>query len=653
MSLFCRRTTTRMKISALAGAAARRLNTARKLLVPALLPAVIVLALRLPAFGQETATPKPAPAAMPEPSPGSNTEPAPMAPAVPAPSAVVVPAYGAHAELKCSECHADQEAPTAPLSSPAVSCKLCHADQVLGLGKSSHGRAMLDHFKKSGESVTLQKICLPCHGSDVHTVRMHDDPEAPAFRENVVQTCQDCHDKQPDYKPDIYLRSVHARAPEGKTGPAAACTDCHGSHSIQEPALQPFTIFKIDTECGGCHIKSQQTYTNTFHGKTTSMGFLAAAKCSDCHTAHDNLPPSDPDSTVNTAHLRETCGKCHGQVSANFIKYDPHPDPEDEQKSALLYYVNIFMKLLIFGGFGFFGVHTLLWLQRSVAAFIRRKDYATLHVDGELHVRRWSTGAVVMHIVIVSSFLGLVATGLPLRYHFTEWAKILGSIYGGVEVSRLLHRFFAVVTIGYALYHVGVLIKRIAIKKEYHLFYGPDTMVPRWKDLVDLYHNFKFFFYLGPPPRWGKWTYYEKFDYFALFWGVPIVVMTGLVMIFPAFFSRVMPGSWLNVASLVHSEEALLAAGFIFIFHFFHNHLRPGVIPMDINIFTGTMPLERLIEERPEEYERLKAEGLLDSLVVERPEARVMWESKLFGLAALSIGLFLVAAIFVSYILSH
>jgi hypothetical protein len=134
---------------------------------------------------------------------------------------------------------------------------------------------------------------------------------------------------------------------------------------------------------------------------------------------------------------------------------------------------------------------------------------------------------------------------------------------------------------------------------------------------------------------------------------VPIVVITGLVMLFPNFFSRFMPGSWLNVASLVHSEEALLAAGFIFTFHFFHNHLRPGVIPMDINIFTGTMPLERLIQERPEEYERLKNEGLLDQLVVDAPNSRIMLESKLFGLFALSIGLFLVVAIFVSYVLSH
>ncbi|HUT53673.1 MAG TPA: cytochrome c3 family protein [bacterium] len=805
-------------------------ESARRLAILALMLTVILLMVRGLALGQEAG---PAPAAEPAAAAGGAAEPAAM---------VTVPPYGAHAGLQCSECHADQEAPTAPLSAPAAGCKLCHDDEVTDLGKSSHGKAMLEYFKKTGGSPTLKDICLSCHGEDVHTVRKHDDPEAPAFRGHVVQTCQACHDKLPDYKPDIYLRSVHAAVAEGKTGPAAVCTDCHGnhaingpeapgspvsrqlvdktcgkchkdeifdfensihfnaleqndpdvptctrchgahdvlppsdptsktnrlqadlicmgchtdpgvakrhpnlpppefiknytqsvhgrgvhvlgllvsatcidchathrirpkndptstvyrenvpntcekchlgifdtfvnsshgklweekdkkgpvcttchsSHSIQAPALQLFTIFKIDTECGGCHLKSEQTYSNTFHGKTTSMGFFAAAKCSDCHTAHDNLPPNDPDSTVNPAHLQETCGHCHGKVSANFIKYDPHPDPEDKKKSALLYYTNIFMKLLIFGVFGFFGAHTLLWLQRSIVAFMRGEKYATLHLDSQKHVRRWSTSAVVMHIVIVTSFLGLVATGLPLRYHFTEWAQVLGSIYGGVEVSRLIHRFCAFVTIGYALFHVGTLIKRILIKKEYHLFYGPDTMVPRWKDLVDLYHNFKFFFYLGPPPRWGKWTYYEKFDYFALFWGVPIVVITGLVMLFPNFFSRFMPGSWLNVASLVHSEEALLAAGFIFTFHFFHNHLRPGVIPMDINIFTGTMPLPRLIQERPEEYERLKSGGLLDQLVVDAPNSRIMLESKLFGLAALSIGLFLIVAIFVSYVLSH
>lgn len=763
------------------------------------------------------------------------------APAAPAAAVSLAPG-SAHSGLKCSECHAGQDNPMSPLAEPAASCKLCHADQVGDLGGSRHGKALMEYFKKEKGSVSLKEICFSCHGNDVHELKKSDDPASSVNRDSMVKTCQGCHDKLPDYKPDIYLMSVHARTPEGKTAPAAVCSDCHGnhaingpevegsqvsralvdktcgkchrgqifdfensihfnalqqndpdvptctrchgahdilppsdpnsktnrleadlicmschtdpevakrhpnlpppsfirnytqsvhgrgvhvlgllvsatcidchgthrirpsndpsssvfrenvpdtckqchlgifdafaqsshgklwkekdekgpvcttchsSHEIQEPALQLFTIFKIDAECGGCHLKAAKTYANTFHGKTTSMGFFKAAKCSDCHTAHDNLPPGDPDSTVNPARLQATCGHCHGKVSANFIKYDPHPDPEDKRESALLYFTNIFMKLLIFGVFGFFGIHTLLWLQRSIMAFVRGEEYATLHLDSNKHVRRWSTTAVVMHIVIVSSFLGLVATGLPLRYHFTEWAKVLGSIYGGVEISRLIHRFCAFVTIGYALFHVGVLVKRIAIKKEYYLFYGPDTMVPRWKDLVDLYHNFRFFLYLGPPPRWGKWTYYEKFDYFALFWGVPIVVITGLVMLFPNFFSRFMPGSWLNVASLVHSEEALLAAGFIFTFHFFHNHLRPGVIPMDINIFTGTMPLERLIQERPEEYERLKNEGLLDQLVVDAPNSRIMLESKLFGLFALSIGLFLVVAIFVSYVLSH
>lgn len=532
----------------------------------------------------------------------------------------------------CIKCHASQEI-------TERHDRLPPPEFVKSYEKSVHGRGV--HTK----GLMVSASCIDCHGQ--HAIRPKDDENSTVYRENVPDTCKRCHmgifEK--------FVESEHGILWEKKDPKGPVCTTCHTSHQIQEPTRLLFTTFRITRECGGCHEEKSKTYNDTFHGKTTSMGFLVAAKCSDCHTPHHNLPADDPRSSINPAHLIETCGHCHGEVNANFVKYDPHPDPDSPDKSAMLYWINIFMKLLIAGVFGFFGIHTLLWLQRSFVAVMRGEEEAKFPLEGVKHVRRWSRTAVVMHIVIVSSFLGLVATGLPLRYHYAEWAQVLGSIYGGVEVARYVHRFCAMVTIGYAVYHIIHLGYKILVNHEYHLFYGPDTMVPRWKDVVDLYQNFRYFLYLGPPPQFGKWTYYEKFDYFALFWGVPIVVISGLVMLFPNFFSLFIPGSWLNIASLVHSEEALLAAGFIFIFHFFHNHLRPGVIPMDINIFTGTMPLERLIKERPSEYERLKSEGLLEQLVIDAPESRVMLESRLFGLVALSFGLFLIIAIFVSYML--
>jgi hypothetical protein len=119
-------------------------------------------------------------------------------------------------------------------------------------------------------------------------------------------------------------------------------------------------------------------------------------------------------------------------------------------------------------------------------------------------------------------------------------------------------------------------------------------MVPRGKDFTDFVGNFRWFLYLGRRPRFDRWTYWEKFDYFAVFWGVAIIGFSGLVLWFPQFFTTFLPGWFLNAAHVVHSDEALLATGFIFIFHFFHTHLRPETFPLDPVIFTGRIPLVAL-----------------------------------------------------------
>ncbi len=112
----------------------------------------------------------------------------------------------------------------------------------------------------------------------------------------------------------------------------------------------------------------------------------------------------------------------------------------------------------------------------------------------------------------------------------------------------------------------------------------------------------------GPRPAYGRWTYWEKFDYFAVFWGVAVIGASGLMLWFPKVFSRVLPGWLINAAFIVHSDEALLAVGFIFVFHFFNTHLRPESFPMDPVIFTGVAPFKDYKQERPRAIEDLKKE---------------------------------------------
>ena len=117
-------------------------------------------------------------------------------------------------------------------------------------------------------------------------------------------------------------------------------------------------------------------------------------------------------------------------------------------------------------------------------------------------------------------------------------------------------------------------------------------------------------------PDFGRWTYWEKFDYFAVFWGIAVIGSTGLTLWFSEFFTRLLPGWTLNVATIIHSDEALLATGFIFTVHFFNTHLRPEKFPMDIVVFTGRMTIEELRNDKPAEYEALVQRGELEKHLV-------------------------------------
>ena len=170
-------------------------------------------------------------------------------------------------------------------------------------------------------------------------------------------------------------------------------------------------------------------------------------------------------------------------------------------------------------------------------------------------------------------------------------------------------------------------------------------MVPQLKDFTDFFASIRHFLYLGKRPGADRWTYFEKFDYFAVFWGVLIIGVSGSMLWFPGFFTAFLPGWTLNAAHVVHSDEALLATGFIFIFHFFHTHLRPESFPMDIVVFTGKMPLSHFKATRPVEYQRLVDNGELESQLVNAPTAKEVRNAYLFGTFALIIGIALAVGI--------
>ena len=258
----------------------------------------------------------------------------------------------------------------------------------------------------------------------------------------------------------------------------------------------------------------------------------------------------------------------------------------------------------------------------------------------ELQFVRFSRLQRILHICMIVSFMCLALTGLTLKFSYTKWAAVLSHLLGGFENAGYIHRSAAVVMFGVFITHLVDLYRS---KKREHgswraLLLGPGSMMPNRRDLTELVGTLKWFVGRGERPAYGRWTYWEKFDYFAVFWGIAVIGSTGLTLWFPVFFTRFIPGSFLNVATIIHSDEALLATGFIFTVHFFNTHLRPEKFPMDITVFTGRMPVEELQRDKPREYEALVASGKLEEKMEETYPAIVIRAIRAFAWVALAVG---------------
>ena len=530
----------------------------------------------------------------------------------------------------CANCHESQRATRAhPLPAAAT---------IEGYFTSVHGKGTME------KGLIVSAICSDCHGA--HSILPKSDPSSTISHQNVPRTCAKCHDgifRQ-------FEQSTHGQLWAANNPKGPVCVTCHTAHAVSPVESAAFRL-NIPTGCETCHAKEAPTYRDSFHGQATALGYAASAKCSDCHTPHLNLPKNDPRSSVAPANLLKTCRKCHPNANARFASFQPHADPHNKAKSPQMYYVyNWGMKWLMLLVFGSFGLHTLLWLQRSIVAAIRGELPKHEINFNTKWVRRFNNQSRGTHIAIVVSFLLLAATGLPLMYSHMPWGSRLAHVFGGVGVTTIIHRFFAIVTFGYALYHLWYIIQRGLIRGERNIFWGPESMMPAVRDVRDLIAMVKWFFYRGPQPKLDRYVYWEKFDYFAVFWGVPVIGLSGLMLWLPQLVTSFLPGWILNVAMLVHGDEALLAIGFIFTFHFFHNHLRPENFPLDPVMFTGKLPLDKFMEERRDEYERLVRQGRFEDVLTTPPTEGEMTFARWFGFTSYGIGIILIVAIYITVI---
>jgi cytochrome b subunit of formate dehydrogenase len=559
--------------------------------------------------------------------------------------------------MECSKCHGtvshgliaarDPRSPLFP-DNQVQTCDRCHREKLEAYKNDLetytagvHGHGLF----KSGLQVTA--VCADCHGS--HGIYYSSHTKSSLHPSRVAATCGKCH----RFIEERLQASVHARgngagthsdreAPGGKGKRKPSCTDCHQGHDQLNPDSPAFRL-QLPYRCGNCHANLSNSYAMSIHGELTELGYGPAAKCSDCHGAHDILPMTDAASRLAPANRAETCGKCHLVGSGNFIDFDPHLDHTDADRSALVHGVYVFFLTLLFTTFGVFGVHTILWFIRSLVHVWKHGRPKGL-VPGATAYVRFVPFHRRSHVLLMISFLGLALTGLPLKYSDTGWAKEVAYVLGGFESTSVWHRVFALTTFGCFFVYIGRMIYFVVVRRRESgslrtAVFGPDSPVPNWRDLRDVFRMARWFLGLGPKPTFERWTYWEKFDFWGACADVVIIGFTGLILWFPNLFTAFLPAVSLNIAKVIHSTQALLATGFVFAVHFFNTHFRADKFPADMSALTGLVSEEEMLEERPEYLERMRASGELEERRTTVPSRRRLWTIKLLGFLALAVGL--------------
>ncbi len=564
--------------------------------------------------------------------------------------------HGVHGIRK----HTDRNSPTYPTNVPDL-CGKCHRHGnkaavryengngghelpdyiVKNYTMSIHGKGLL----QSGLVVTA--MCTDCHTA--HHVLPHEDPESSVNDDNIAKTCAKCHNGIYEQ----FTNSIHSPTVSETTERLPNCKDCHQSHTISRADKVNFRL-NIRNQCGICHEDVTESYFETFHGKVSKLGYAEAAQCYDCHGSHNILPPGEPGSTLSHQNIVATCGKCHEGSHRQFAGYLTHATHHDRDKYPILFYTFWFMTTLLVGTLAVAITHTLLWLPRSFQA-MRQHKKRRAEMRGQLQYRRFKPLHSRLHILVVLSFLGLALTGMTLKFSYLSWAQWISGVLGGFESAGFIHRVCAVITFFYFGTHLFDLIRQYRKKRSpiKEMLSSPYSMVPTWNDAKELYATLKWFIGIGPRPAYGRWTYWEKFDYFAVFWGVAIIGSTGLMLWFPEYFTYILPGWIINVATIIHSDEALLATAFIFTVHFFNTHFRPDKFPMDTVIFTGRMPLEELRLERPREYNHLVKTHQLRKHLVEPLPPAMERTARIFGAIALTVGISIILLIIYAEIFGY
>ncbi len=229
-------------------------------------------------------------------------------------------------------------------------------------------------------------------------------------------------------------------------------------------------------------------------------------------------------------------------------------------------------------------------------------------------VMRFNVSQRVEHILLIVSFSMLCLTGLPQKYHELAWGQALLGFLGGIGTAQMIHHLFAAMFLFEGVYHAVVVAIELVFARR-----KPLGMLPGLQDVKDGLGSVAYLAGLRKEgPRYGRYDFKQKVEYWAMIWGTFSMGITGMILLFPVIATRFLPGVLVPASKILHGYEAVLAFLAILTWHMYNAHLAHGVFPLDTSIFTGKVSLERMKEEHPKEHERLLAAGEVASAEAQR-----------------------------------
>ncbi len=484
-------------------------------------------------------------------------------------------------------------------------CAACHEDVDFTASRGLRFKRPIEVFDSSVHGATRGMAaldglapgasCKDCHFAEgsAHRILSRGATGSSINHFNIPATCGRCHEKIEK----SFWEGVHGQLTERGEVEAPVCTSCHGEHNIlkvSDPRSPVNPRRLAESTCSPCHESAAlndryqlptgavRSFQDSYHGLKSKGGDRRVANCASCHGAHRILNEADPLSTTHPDNLQTTCGNCHGNITSDIAQVSIHKAAEAEFVGIAAAVQKMYM-LLICVVIGGMALHWLLDLLRSIKKTMK---------EGK-QVRRMDGDEVVQHFIMALTFAVLVVTGFSLRFYDSWWSEWIFSWDGGHVFRGNVHRTAGVVMMLSGVWHIIYLTT--ARGRQFIT-----DMLPSLKDLEDFkaLNNYN----LGRStehPNFGRFTYAEKAEYWALLWGTFVMLSTGFFLWFDNVAVEWFPRFILDVILVIHYYEAWLAFLAIIVWHLYGTVFRPAVYPGNPSWFTGFMPEEQFKAEHP------------------------------------------------------